>query len=183
MHNTHQVYRKNNGTGPVEMFICHLMKNVHCTLQNSSLGKLYTAGSGSPTPGNSDWILLAKLLSVGQLQPFGCCPHFQSDVVWLRFLIFEKAQAKKIIIMWIELRGTWRLCNHKNTFVGQRFIYRECSVRYTARYVAVSFPQRVTETHFYKIHYEIARVNWIEFRLTLKAKGEDTASQIASQHW
>lgn len=81
MHNTHQVYRKSNGTGPVEMFICHLMKNVHCTLQNSSLEKLYTVGSGSPTSGNSEGILLAKLLSVGQLQPFRYCPHFQSDVV------------------------------------------------------------------------------------------------------
>lgn len=65
----YEVCHESNEAGPIKIFICRLMKNVHCPLQNSSLKQLYTTGSDASTLGCSVRILLLKLFSVGRLQP------------------------------------------------------------------------------------------------------------------
>lgn len=68
----YEVCHESNEAGPIKIFICRLMKNVHCPLQNSSLKQLYTTGSNASTLGCSVRILLLKLFSVGRLQPKWC---------------------------------------------------------------------------------------------------------------
>jgi hypothetical protein len=75
------VCQESNETGAISFK--HLPINQPYPLQSSCLRKPHTAGDIGPTPGSSAGSLHVEVPSAGLSRPFGCCPQFQDDDLWM----------------------------------------------------------------------------------------------------